>query len=198
MDVYDRDELLRAVSLQGKASGDPTAKHPAIRIFVRREDSGIMTVFINDTVGEGEVGWRRYLRRGGPAVVDDRAIDADADAEAAQADDRFGGALVPEDGTVSLGGIRTRAMTPARGRDSIAPRPKDAGALGPQVYRAKSFRHELAWERLSRRSEGGELASRQSVMFQGGGRGISIAGQRLVVVMGTIITFFLGGALGCL
>lgn len=121
LDVYDRDELFRAVSLQGKAANDPTGDHPAIRIFVRREDNGSMKVFINDTIGEDEVGWRRYLRRA-PRVGDDGAPDAndpDADPEAAIADDKFGGAFVREEGTVSLGGTQTTEMTPARGRQSV-------------------------------------------------------------------------------
>ena len=118
LDVYDRDELLRAVSLQGQASEDPTVKHSAIRLFVRREDKGNLTVFINDAGGkdDGDGGgwsWRRFLRLRGArrAVADANASgdghgddpEADVDPESAQLDDRFGGAVVPIEGTVSLG-----------------------------------------------------------------------------------------------
>lgn len=117
VDVYDRDELLRAVSLQGKASEDPTVKHSSIRLYVRREDKGNLTVFINDAGGDEDGGggwsWRRFLRLGrGTAAVTGANADADANADApeadvdpesAQLDDRFGGAVVPTEGTVSLG-----------------------------------------------------------------------------------------------
>lgn len=135
LDVYDRDELFRAVSLQGEAASDPTADHPAIHIFVRREDTGCIKVFINDTIGEEEVGWKRFFRRA-PRIGADGAPDAnvDEDAEAAQADDKFGGAVVPEEGTVSLGGTLTTEMTPARGRKSVnvfaSPVPKTPARSG--------------------------------------------------------------------
>eukprot|EP00903_Cladosiphon_okamuranus_P017852 g16430.t1 len=115
VDVYDRDELLRAVSLQGQASEDPTVKHSSIRLFVRREDKGNLTVFINDAGGDkdkaggGGWSWRRFLRLGGSngavtgADADGNADDPEADLRAAQLDDRFGGAVVPTEGTVSLG-----------------------------------------------------------------------------------------------
>lgn len=142
LDVYDRDELLRAVSLQGQASKDPTVKHSAIRIFVRREDSGNMTVFINDTGGGGEGGWRRFLKRGGGndngVVSDGDGVDPETGAdskEAAQLDDKFGGAAVPSEGTVSLGNswsgtgrflsaspVPSNAPTPAHGRDFLCNR----------------------------------------------------------------------------
>ncbi|CAM9273040.1 unnamed protein product [Scytosiphon promiscuus] len=121
IDVYDRDELLRAVSLQGRASKDPTAEHPAIRIFVRREDSGNMTVFINDTGGEGQRGCTRFLRRGGPKEVAEPDLpERREDTEAAQIDDRFGGAIVPDQGTVSLGGTRTGTSTPIPGQTGVS------------------------------------------------------------------------------
>ncbi|CAM9867078.1 unnamed protein product [Ectocarpus sp. 6 AP-2014] len=123
MDVYDRDELLRAVSLQGHASRDPAAEHPAIRIFVRREDSGNITVFINDSHDKEQRAWERFLRRRTSKVVEgDDRLPAGGDADAALSDDKFGGATVPVKNTVSLGGFQadhnthdvSSAGTPAR------------------------------------------------------------------------------------
>ena len=116
LDVYDRDELLRAVSLQGKASQDPTKKHGGIRIFVRRQDAGNIMVFINDAGAVGSAdqggrgwrqgGWRQFFPCSGPNVVAGNGVHAPGDADDIEADllnDGFGGAIVPADGTVSLG-----------------------------------------------------------------------------------------------
>lgn len=121
LDVYDRDELLRAVSLQGKASTDPTRKHGGIRIYVRRQDAGNVVVFINDadggSGGDQGRGWRQGgWRQGGwrqifgccrAKVVADEVPAPDADVEADWINDGFGGAVVPLEGTVSLGNTWT-------------------------------------------------------------------------------------------
>ncbi|CAN0284536.1 unnamed protein product [Ectocarpus fasciculatus] len=132
MDVYDRDELLRAVSLQGHASKDPAAEHPEIRIFVRREDSGNITVFINDSHDKKQSAWERFLRRRTSKVAEDDDRLPGGDTEAALSDDKFGGAAVPVENTVSLGGFQAGhksnevsiAGTPARsGMRSLAVTP---------------------------------------------------------------------------
>ncbi|CAM9536369.1 unnamed protein product, partial [Laminaria digitata] len=65
MNVYDRDELIRAVSMSVDASS--CSSPSAIRIFVRKEDSGCLSVVISDT-GDEESGCRQMFRRRGPVV----------------------------------------------------------------------------------------------------------------------------------
>lgn len=105
-----RDELLRAVSLQGDAAKDPAAEHPEIRIFVRRQDSGQITVFINDSHDKKQSACERFLRRRTSRVEDDDTLPG-GDAEAAMSDDKFGGATIPVENTVSLGGSQTDYMS---------------------------------------------------------------------------------------
>lgn len=104
MDVYDRDELIRAVSISG-ATADG-ASPTEMRIFVRKEDTGDMRVVINDT-GDAKSGCARVLRRGG-AVVED-ADPAPTVSAASPCNDGFGGAVVPMGSrTVVLEGVRMR------------------------------------------------------------------------------------------
>lgn len=103
MNVYDRDELIRAVSMSAAAKASPSPS--AIRIFVRKEDSGSLSVVISDT-GDAETGCRRMLRRGGPTV--EEIEPAPNAADVAQFNDGFGGAVVPVDRpTTLLEGVRT-------------------------------------------------------------------------------------------
>ncbi|CAB1102101.1 unnamed protein product [Ectocarpus sp. CCAP 1310/34] len=121
MDIYDRwgtawDELIRAVSLQGQRRElDPAAEHSKIRIFVRREDNGSISVAISDT-GQAEPGgcWRfwpckKVAETADPSPVADTVI---------QNNDGFGGASVPAGSrTVWLGGVRIGRARPFPGRD---------------------------------------------------------------------------------
>lgn len=67
MDVYDRDELIRAVAMPRTTEG---CKVPSeMRIFVRKEDSGHVRVVINDASGT-QRGCARILRKGGNHVTD--------------------------------------------------------------------------------------------------------------------------------
>ena len=105
MDVYDRDELIRAVSITGAMANDD-ASPTEMRIFVRKEDTGDMRVVINDT-GDARAGCARILRRGG-AVVED-ADPAPTVSPATPCNDGFGGAIVPMGSrTVVLEGVRMR------------------------------------------------------------------------------------------
>lgn len=61
MDVYDRDELIRAVSMSGTTGGCTLPS--AMRIFVRKEDSGEIKVVIKDSRG-ARTGCERFLRKG--------------------------------------------------------------------------------------------------------------------------------------
>ena len=54
VDVYDRDELVRAVSISGAATGDTSPA--SIRVLVRREDEGN----INVEVSNESSSWRRF------------------------------------------------------------------------------------------------------------------------------------------
>ncbi|CAM9843194.1 unnamed protein product [Ectocarpus sp. 8 AP-2014] len=116
MDIFDRDELIRAVSLQGhgRAVG-LAAEHSKIRIFVRREDNGGISVAISDT-GQAEPGgcWRfwpckKVFQTANPSPVADAVI---------QNSDGFGGASAPAGSrTVWLGGVRIGRARPFPGRD---------------------------------------------------------------------------------
>lgn len=113
MNVYDRDELIRAVSMSAAAKTSPASS--AIRIFVRKEDSGSLSVVISDT-GDAETGCRRMLRRGGSAVEDIEPAPNAADV--AQFNSGFGGAAVPVGRpTVWLEGVRTGMGRPLPGRN---------------------------------------------------------------------------------
>lgn len=80
-----------------------------------------MTVYINDTGGDEQRGCKRFLRRGAPkeVAVPDHP-ERRPDVETAPIDDRFGGAIVPDEGTVSLGGTRTGASTPVPGQTGVS------------------------------------------------------------------------------
>lgn len=114
MDVYDRDELIRAVSLPGAtADGSPSA----MRIFVRKEDTGNMSVVISET-GEKQSGCVRFFGRGAKVAENDNP--APIAGGVAQQDDGAG----PGDGpiptgprTVWLEGIRTGIGRPFPGRE---------------------------------------------------------------------------------
>ena len=113
MNVYDRDELIRAVSMS------PAAKHgnspSAIRIFVRKEDSGSLSVVISDT-GEAETGCGRILGRKGP-VVEDTEPPPNA-AHVALFNNGYGGAAVPSGRpTMWLEGVRTGMSRQFPGRN---------------------------------------------------------------------------------
>ncbi|CBJ30877.1 hypothetical protein Esi_0219_0029 [Ectocarpus siliculosus] len=116
MDIYDRDELIRAVSLQGHGRAvDLAAQHSRMRIFVRREDNGGISVAISDT-GQAEPGgcWRfwpckKVGETADPSPVADTVI---------QNNDDFGGASAPAGSrTVWLGGVRIGRARPFPGRD---------------------------------------------------------------------------------
>ena len=136
-----RDELIRAVSLQGQGSPlDLTAEHSSIRIFVRKEDTGSLTVVVSDA-GEDDRGCRKRLlctRRGSGGVVE--ASDPVPVADTlAQYNDGFGGVAVPVGPrTVWLGGVRTGMGRSFPGREgnfrypasvalSASPVPSEAG-----------------------------------------------------------------------
>ncbi|CAN0482225.1 unnamed protein product [Ectocarpus sp. 12 AP-2014] len=116
MDIYDRDELIRAVSLQGQGRAvDPAAEHSKIRIFVRREDNGSISVAISDT-GQAEPGgcWR-FWRCKKVGETGDPAPVADA---VTQNNDGFGGASAPAGSrTVWLGRVRIASSRRLPGRD---------------------------------------------------------------------------------
>lgn len=61
MDVYNRDELIRAVSISG--TRDDCTLPSQMRIFVHKDDSGEMKVVINDTRGVHRR-WARILKHG--------------------------------------------------------------------------------------------------------------------------------------
>ena len=194
VDVYDRDELLRAVSLQGKASQDPTVEHSAIRLFVRREDTGNITVFINDAGGgdeevEGWAGaWKRFLRRakGRGAVTDDgnNSPDADVDLEATKLDDKFGGAVVPEEGTVSLGNTwttgteRSMSASPVRSRSNPGtPVRNPSFAAGYFVSPASSDDEDGATNLRASGHGGGRRNGLSTTRGGGGGGGGGVASR---------------------
>ncbi|CAN0556884.1 unnamed protein product, partial [Ectocarpus sp. 12 AP-2014] len=71
MDIYNRDELLRAINLQAQGLPDDPSRHSAMRIEVQREDrSRHLTVTISESDSERS-GCARFLLRRGLEVTDD-------------------------------------------------------------------------------------------------------------------------------
>ncbi|CAM9650552.1 unnamed protein product, partial [Laminaria digitata] len=136
MDVYDRDELIRAISLHGvEPSGTPPSE---IRIFVRREDTGKISVVISDT-GIADKACSRCLKRGSQVVEDIEPSPVAATVD--QYNRGFGGVDVPVGPrTVWLEGVRTGMSRPLPGRNgdyhypasvalSASPFPSNAGSV---------------------------------------------------------------------
>ncbi|CAM9582176.1 unnamed protein product, partial [Hapterophycus canaliculatus] len=155
MDVYDRDALIRAVSLQGQGSVlDLTATNSAIRIFVRKEDNGSMSVVVSDASDGGDrSGCTRLVRRGNKVV--ETTDPTPVVTTVAQYNDGFGGAAVPVGPrTMWLGGMRTATSRSFPGRDgnfqyptsvalTASPVPSDAGSFAgtPVSGRSPLWRH---------------------------------------------------------
>ncbi|CAM9924753.1 unnamed protein product, partial [Ectocarpus fasciculatus] len=71
MDVHNRDELLRVITLQAKGLSDDPSRHSAMRIEVQREGrSRNLAVFISESDSERS-GCTRFLLRRGPETTDD-------------------------------------------------------------------------------------------------------------------------------
>lgn len=104
MDVYDRDELIRAVAMPRTAAG---CKVPSdMRIFVRKEDSGHIRVVINDA-SCGQSGCARILRKGGGYATD--ADPTPTVTGVGSGNDGSGHSVVPmQSRTVVLEGVRLR------------------------------------------------------------------------------------------
>ncbi|CAN0139530.1 unnamed protein product, partial [Ectocarpus sp. 8 AP-2014] len=69
MDVFNRDELLRAINLQAQGLPDDPSRHSAMRIEVQREDrSRHLTVTISESDSERS-GCARFLLRRGPEAT---------------------------------------------------------------------------------------------------------------------------------
>ena len=129
MNVYDRDELIRAVSLS-KAANSSTATS-AIRIFVRKEDSGRLTVVISDT-GDAEAGcWRMCRRRG--LVVENNEPTPNA-AQVAQFNNGIDGADIPLGRQASILGVTRTGMGrpfPGRNDNFVYPSPTTSSVPSP-------------------------------------------------------------------
>ncbi|CAN0553205.1 unnamed protein product [Ectocarpus sp. 12 AP-2014] len=102
MDVYDRDELLRVISLQAQGFPDDPSKHSAMRIYVQREEgSKHVSVVISEADGNQSDCWG-FLWRRGPEVSEDPVPVSD------NAPDEFGGAPLPVGRPrLYIGGMRT-------------------------------------------------------------------------------------------
>ncbi|CAM9568693.1 unnamed protein product [Ectocarpus fasciculatus] len=102
MDVYDRDELLRVISLQAQGFPDDPSKHSRMRIYVQREEGARhVSVVISETDGKQSDCWS-FLRKRGPAVSEDPVPVSD------NAPDVFGGASLPRGRPrLYIGGMRT-------------------------------------------------------------------------------------------
>ncbi|CAN0299311.1 unnamed protein product, partial [Ectocarpus sp. 12 AP-2014] len=116
MDIYDRDELIRAVSLQGQGRAvDPAAENSKIRIFVRKEDNGSISVAISDTGQAEPGGCRRFWRCKNVVETGDPAPVADT---VTQNNDGFAGASAPAGSrTVWLSRVRTASSRRLPGKD---------------------------------------------------------------------------------
>lgn len=123
------------MSLQGQQSSarDLGAKPSEIRIFVRKEDSGSLTVVVSDAVEENSrSGLKRLFRRRGTVVeTPDPAPVADT---FSQYNDGFGGVAVPVGPrTVWLGGVRTGMGRSFPGREGNFKYPTSAALSASPV-----------------------------------------------------------------
>ena len=107
MDIYDRDELIRAVSMSGSATRRSFNTPSAIRIFVRKEDTGSMSVVISET-GDSQYGCARMFQLGSKVVEDNNPAPFATASSINQYNQGYGGAAVPVGPrTVWLEGVRT-------------------------------------------------------------------------------------------
>ncbi|CAM9509002.1 unnamed protein product, partial [Hapterophycus canaliculatus] len=101
MDIYDRDELLRAISLQAQGMADDPEKHAAMRIYVQKEGDNL-NVIISESDGDKSGCARFLLRRARPKVHEDPVPVVDT------TNDGFGGAPLPRGRPrLYLGSVRT-------------------------------------------------------------------------------------------
>lgn len=111
MDVYDRDQIIRAVCFHGVAlEGTPP---PDIRIFVRKEDTGNVRVVISDTE-KPHAACVQFVRRRGTVIerVESYPVAATVD----QHNHEFNGVHVPVGSrTVWLEGVRAGSGRAYRG-----------------------------------------------------------------------------------
>ena len=100
MDIYDRDELIRAVTAPALVNDEEHSSK--MRIFVRREDQGYISVAVSDVKGHPN-SWPQSFRRNEIVQVDDPVPHSSPNYA-----NEFGGAFVPPGSrTVWLEGVRT-------------------------------------------------------------------------------------------
>ena len=100
MDIYDRDELIRAVTAPALVNDEEHSSK--MRIFVRREDQGYISVAVSDVKGHPN-SWPQSFRRNETVAVDDPVPHSSPNYA-----NEFGGAFVPPGSrTVWLEGVRT-------------------------------------------------------------------------------------------
>ena len=174
MDVYNRDELIRAVSLHRVEPGG--ASPSDIRIFVRREDAGYMSVVISDTRKANNI-CARFLQRRGQVVehVESSLVAATVD----QYNRGFGGADVPVGPrTVWLEGVRSGLSRRLPGRNgnfeyptsvalSASPVPSNSASLLPRLTPLPSRRPVLSHGLAGLPAENAAAAIFDSINFTG-------------------------------
>lgn len=118
MNVYDRDELIRAVSMSVNSSSSTAPS--AIRIFVRKEDCGSLSVVISDA-DDAETGCNRLLRLRRSVVEDSDPTTSEVKDD--PFDNPVGGATVPAGPRAVSLGVRTGMGRPWPGpnNDYIIP-----------------------------------------------------------------------------
>lgn len=164
MDVYDRDEIIRAVSMPETTTGCTVPSQ--MRIFVRKDDSGEIKVVINDARDARSL-FARFLKHG---MKKDKDSDPKLTATAvAPCGDGFSGTVVPLGSReVMLEGVRVRPMRstslpgrifhcPASVSLTVSPVPWKTssvpGSPGQYIHPAQSV------ARMGRRNTGGMRAS---------------------------------------
>ena len=164
MDVYDRDELIRAVSISGTT--DDCALPSQMRIFVSKEDSGELKVVINDAQKPRSHFARILKKRLKNVKPSDPKLATTA---VAPSSDDFAGTVVPlRSPEVVLGGVRVRPTRAASHPDRFFHCPTSVsltaspipwrtssvpGSPGQYIGSAKSA------AQMGRRNEGGRRAS---------------------------------------
>ena len=109
MDIYNRDELIRAVT--SPASANVEEHSSKMRIFVQKEENGNMSAVVVDVEGHQRGCLQSFRRR------ETIAIDDPLPVSTPNRDYSFGGAVVPPGRTVWLEGVRTRRARVYPGRE---------------------------------------------------------------------------------
>lgn len=156
LDVYDRDEMIRAISLPSGEGED--GKPAALKIYVRQQEDGAFSIIISDDgVYRGCAGMRKRLHwirdsdRIGPISSSARSISRSGSVPVQGIELGFDGVRPSMDGVASsLGGPHyPQECTPARPRSRASSVVELIASPVPGLNRSRSVARELARSQLN-------------------------------------------------